>query len=140
MGASARRSIVTASMVLGLLGVSAVARAQSPPATRQFRVTRTAHPPIIDGRLTDEAWAAAEVLSEFTQVDPDEGKPATERTEIRILYDDTALYVGARLFDREAVKISRRLATRDADGDADRIVVFLDPMHDRRTGAMFQVT
>jgi len=137
-----RRSLVAAAVALGLITVSsATGRAQSPPpSTRQFRVTRAPRPPVIDGRLTDEVWAAAEVLSDFTQVDPDEGQPATERTEIRILYDDTALYVGARLFDRQATKISRRLATRDADGDADRIVVYLDPMHDRRTGAMFQVT
>ena len=141
MAALIRRSIVAASLALGLASLApATSQAQSAPAARQFRVTRTARPPVIDGRLTDEVWAAAQVLSEFTQVDPDEGKPATERTEIRMLYDDAALYVGARLFDREAMKISRRLATRDADGDADRVVVFLDPMHDRRTGAWFQVT
>jgi len=136
------RSLVAAVVALGLLTVSsATSRAQTPPpAARQFRVTRAPQPPVIDGKLADEVWAAAQVLSDFTQVDPDEGKPATERTEVRILYDDAALYVGARLFDHEAAKISRRLATRDSDGDADRVVVYLDPMHDRRTGAMFQVT
>jgi hypothetical protein len=92
MAASIRRSIVVVSMALGLVGaVAATGQAQSPPAARQFRVTRTPRPPVIDGRLTDEVWAAAQVFSEFTQVDPDEGKPATERTEIRMLYDDAAL-------------------------------------------------
>jgi hypothetical protein len=49
-------------------------------------------------------------MSDFTQIDPDEGQPATERTEVRVLYDDRALYVGVRLFDRDAAQIGRRLA------------------------------
>ena len=79
-------------------------------------------------------------MSDFTQVDPDEGKPATERTEVKVLYDDAALYVGARLFDGDAARVSRRLSTRDSDGDADRLTIYLDPMHDHVTGAMFRVT
>ncbi len=117
------------------------ARGQQPQAvTREFRATRTAKPPAIDGQLNDEAWAQAQVLSDFTQRDPDEGKPATERTEVRVLYDDSALYVGARLFDREVAQVGRRLSTRDGDGDADRITFYLDPMHDHLTGVMFRVS
>lgn len=83
----------------------------------------------------------AQVLTDFTQEDPDEGKPATERTEVRVLYDDAALYIGAQLFDREAKLIARRLLTRDGDaGDADRLTLFLDPMHDHLTGVMFRVS
>jgi hypothetical protein len=135
------RTLVSAGVVLALgLGALSLAVAQAQKPRREFHVSRTAHPPVIDGKLTDEVWSAAEVLTEFTQQDPDEGQPATERTEIRLLYDDQALYVGAHLFDHEAARVSRRLATRDSDGDADRIVVYLDPMHDRLTGAMFQVT
>jgi hypothetical protein len=109
-------------------------------ATREFRASRTTRPPTIDGQLNDEAWSRADAISGFTQQDPDEGQPATEHTEIRILYDDRALYVGARLFDREATRIGRRLATRDGDADADRITLFLDPMHDHLTGVMFRVS
>ena len=101
---------------------------------------RTSRPPVIDGKLIDEAWAAADVMADFTQIDPDEGKAATERTEVRVLYDDVALYVGAHLFDGDAARVSRRLSTRDSDGDADRMTVYLDPMHDHATGAMFRVT
>jgi hypothetical protein len=117
--------------------------AQQPPAqaavTREFSATRTTRPPVVDGRLGDEAWSRAQVLSDFIQQDPDEG-PATERTEVRILYDDTALYVGARLFDREPAQVGRRLSTRDGDGDVDRLTLYLDPMHDHLTGAMFRVS
>jgi hypothetical protein len=57
-----------------------------------------------------------------------------------VLYDDVALYVGVRLFDAEAHLIARRLSTRDGDADADRLTVFLDPMHDHLTGAIFRVS
>jgi hypothetical protein len=86
-------------------------------------------------------WSQALVMSDFTQIDPDEGQPATERTEVRVLYDDRALYVGVRLFDRDAAQIARRLTTRDGDAsDADRITLYLDPMHDHLTGVMFRVS
>src|SRR4029453_12494734 len=116
--------------VLGNVAVDVHAQQIPAPAaqTREFRATRVPRPPVIDGRLNDEVWTQAQVLSEFTQQDPDEGQPATERTEIRILYDDNALYFGARLFDHEPALVGRRLATRDGDGEADRITFYLDPM------------
>ncbi len=100
---------------------------------------RTPDPPKIDGRLTDEAWAAAAPATIFTQRDPDEGQAATERTEIRVLYDNAALYIGARLFDDEPDLISRRLSRRDGDAEADRLTIYLDPLHDHLTGASFRV-
>ncbi len=101
---------------------------------------RTPSPPVIDGRLSEEAWALAPAAADFTQRDPDEGLPATERTEVRVLYDDTAVYVGARMFDGEPQRIDRRLSPRDSDPDADRLTVYLDPMRDRLTGAIFRVS
>src|SRR5687768_14602226 len=69
------------------------------------KAMRATAPPSIDGQLSEEAWKQAEPATNFTQVDPDEGQPATERTEVRILYDDRALYIGARMLDREARSI-----------------------------------
>ncbi|HEX9710013.1 MAG TPA: hypothetical protein VGB42_08635 [Candidatus Thermoplasmatota archaeon] len=63
--------------------------------------TRTPLPPRIDGRPDEDVWAAAEVLTDFVQSQPDAGRLATERSEVRILYDDQALYVGAVLYDSE---------------------------------------
>jgi hypothetical protein len=79
---------------------------------------------------------------DFLQKDPDEGKPATEPTEVRFLYDDDALYVGARMFDSEPSKIAKRLTRRDGDTDgiADRFIVGLDAHHDKLTGSLFWVT
>jgi hypothetical protein len=101
---------------------------------------RVTVPPAIDGELDDEAWAGAEPATRFTQLDPEEGQPATERTELRVVFDDEAVYVGARMFDREAGLIARRLASRDDDSDADSIDIYLDPMHDHQTGATFRIS
>jgi hypothetical protein len=104
------------------------------------RAVRVSEPPTIDGRLGEETWSQVPGSSEFTQRDPDEGRPASERTELRVLYDDDALYVGLRLWDSEPERIQRRLSTRDNSGDADNVQVSLDPLHDHLTGAVFIVT
>ena len=101
---------------------------------------RTAQPPQIDGRLSEEAWSHAPVADRFTQRDPQEGLPPTERTEVRVMYDQDALYIGARLYDSVPASIARRLSARDDEPDADHIAVYLDPRHDHRTGAVFVVT
>ena len=101
---------------------------------------RITHAPAIDGHLTDESWGLAQPASSFTQRDPDEGQPATERTEVRVLYDDQSIFIGIRMFDREASLISQRLSSRDGDADADWVSVYLDPMHDHKTGAEFRVS
>src|SRR4051812_6729037 len=79
----------------------------SAPAIRAARVQGAI---AVDGRLDESAWAAAQPASEFTQTDPAEGQPATERTEVRVLIGDDALYIGARLHDREPNRIKAALA------------------------------
>jgi hypothetical protein len=104
------------------------------------RAFRAATPPVIDGRLTDEPWGLTTPVSGFTQLDPDEGRPATEQTEIRMLYDDDALYIGARMFDSQPELVARRLSKRDEYPDADRVSIYLDTMHDHQTGFVFHVS
>jgi hypothetical protein len=94
----------------------------------------------VDGRLDDAGWSQAVPATEFRQRDPNEGEPASERTELRIAYGDDALYVGLRLYDSEPSKIVRRLSRRDDDTDADYVRVYLDPRLDHQTGAIFQVS
>jgi hypothetical protein len=118
----------------------AAAGQQAPTVLAEVRATRTARPPSIDGRLIDEVWTQAEPVSTFTQRDPVEGAPASERTEVRFLYDDDALYVAARLRDSEPDLIATRLSRRDNAADADLLSIYLDPMHDRLTGAVFRVS
>ena len=87
---------------------SAGAAGQAPPMPEDahvssrpiHRAVRTTGPIVIDGVLDETAWADAPVVDEFIQVDPEEGRPASELTEARILYDTEALYIGVRLHDR----------------------------------------
>ena len=95
---------------------------------------------VLDGRLDDEVWLRAPAATSFTQRDPEEGKPATEATELRIAYDESALYIGVRLHDREPSRIARQLARRDREAEADAFFLFLDPHHDHLTGASFSVS
>jgi hypothetical protein len=116
-------------------------RVAVPDAARStMTAVRTAEPPVIDGRLSDDVWEQAPSVDHFLQRDPVEGAPASERTEIRVLFDVDALYVGARLYDEEPGAISARLGSRDSWPDADHITVLLDPRHDHRTGVQFTVT
>jgi hypothetical protein len=94
----------------------------------------------VDGRLDEVAWAAAAVADVFLQRDPNEGEPATERTELRILYDDSAFYVGARLHDGDADRIIRQLSRRDVVAETDTFSLYLDPHHDHRSGVVFEVS
>jgi hypothetical protein len=128
-------------LALGAVPASA-ARAPRPEPTPAPAVeaARTAASITVDGRLDDEAWASVAPFADFTQRDPEEGQPATERTELRLLYDDDALYVGARLHDAEPHRIVKRLSRRDESAEADRFSLYLDPRRDRLTGVRFEVS
>ena len=95
--------------------------------------------PRLDGVLDDEVWQRAPIASDFLQRDPDEGEPATERTEVQVAYTDDALYVAVRAFDSQADQISAQLTRRDEYSPSDWIRVQIDSYHDRRTGFEFIV-
>jgi hypothetical protein len=108
---------------------------------RMARAIRATGPIEIDGRLDEPDWARAEPTSGFTQVEPLEGQPAMEGTEVRILYDDENLYIGARMYDSEPTRIARQLTPRGVTGRAAGYFEFsLDPNFDRSTGYTFRVT
>jgi hypothetical protein len=107
---------------------------------RSAMAVRRSGPISVDGRLDEAAWLAAPLISGFIQKDPFDGEPAVEDTEVRVLFDDDALYIGARLLDSEPGRISRQLVRRDQEGNADFFEVSLDPNLDRRTGYQFTVS
>src|SRR6476620_2981834 len=80
--------------------IAGAAHAQT-PSKIAHAVRITGATPSIDGRLDDAAWSAATVISDFVQKVPVEGAEPTVATEVRLLYDDDALYVGARLHRRD---------------------------------------
>jgi len=94
----------------------------------------------IDGDLSEASWAAAPVASGFVQTEPDEGAPATQTTEVRVLRGADALYVGAHMRDTDPAGIRRPLGRRDDIGQADFFAVALDALNDRRTAFVFGVS
>ena len=93
----------------------------------------------LNGRLDEADWAAAVPATAFRQTDPVDGAPATERTDVRVLYDAEAIYIGARMYDASG-KISTRLGRRDSDlSDSDWFIVVFDSYHDHTGGYRFRV-
>ena len=108
------------------------------PSVRAVRI-EPAERPVLDGRLDEAAWSRAEVASGFTQLRPEPGEPASQRTEALVLYDDDALYVGFRAHDTEPEQIVRRLARRDEWTVSDKVLVSVDSYGDGRTAFAFGV-
>jgi hypothetical protein len=108
------------------------------PPHAPIRATKTPSPIRCDGVLDEAAWATAEPVTEFYQQTPSQGSPVTQKTDFRILFDEGALYIGARLYDAHPESIQANLGRRDAS-PADRISVYIDPYHDKRSGYLFVV-
>ncbi len=112
--------------------------APAPPTGRAFR---TARPPVIDGLLDDEPWLEAMPIGDFVQHEPFEGQAASERTEVRLLYDDRSLYVGVMCFDTEPARILVSEGRRDSElGETDSFWMIFDTYRDRQNGFVFGTT
>lgn len=117
----------------------------SDPLTQRTAPIACAHavivPPVIDGRLTDAAWQEATPITGFVQRELHEGAAVTERTEVRILTDGQALYVGAWLYDSDPAGIVAGERVRDGDiSKSDYFGILLDTYHDRQNGFVFTTT
>ena len=94
-------------------------------------------PPQLDGVLDDNIWKTAPLHEGFRQRDPDEGKPASERTTFQIAYDNEAIYFAVMCYDKELDKIVSRLVRRDDYVDSDKVYIILDRHYNRQTGFGF---
>ena len=110
-----------------------------PPPVAHARVIE--HGPLVDGHLDDDVWKSAEPFAGFVQRELQEGAPVSERTEVRILTDGEALYVGAWLYDREPMRIVPGEKVRDVElGNSDYFAIILDTYLDRQNGFVFATT
>jgi hypothetical protein len=132
-------AVATFAAVLLSLGVPGHARAEE-PGRKLIEVTRATGEIEIDGLFDEEAWAHAEVVDSFVQVDPEEGAPPTERTEIRVLFDDDYLYLAIRMLDRDPSGLIAKQMILDGSmtGD-DRINLSFDTFDDHRNAYFFQI-
>lgn len=106
---------------------------------KQFQVARVSTPPVIDGVLDEAVWQQAQVITDFHQTRPGDGTLTSERTEVYVLYDDDAMYIGARMYDSEPHLIAAPTIRHGQGlGSDDRLVVILDPFGTRRAGYRFE--
>ena len=124
--------------VLLIFFVTAAAQAANWPEHPVLRAVRVSAPPVVDGDLSDAAWQSAPEFTDFTQHDPDDGKPPTMKTALRIVYDDHAIYFGMKMIDPQ--RPSALLARRDSFVQSDFISINLDPQLDRLSGNAFTLT
>lgn len=126
-----------ASHALGQTTGQAPAGSAHPPL-RSATAVRTFDPPVIDGNLDEAAWRNAVPTGDFVQSEPFEGEPASEATEVRILYDSQAIYVGVTLHDSEPARIVTTETGRDASSlEQDSFKVAFDTFGDKQNGFLF---
>ncbi|MDH4043913.1 MAG: carbohydrate binding family 9 domain-containing protein [Gemmatimonadota bacterium] len=140
-----QRSVRIAGGVLGLVlssGGATAMRAQSDSASPRPAVSavRLVGQIVLDGRLSEDVWRTTPAATDFRQSEPNEGTPATQRTELRFAYDGDALYVGARMFDTEgAAGVRTRLVRRDGSPNSDFLEIIFDTFHDHLGRTFFRV-
>lgn len=108
---------------------------------RQINAIKSSHAPRIDGILDDSVWQKAPIATDFITNSPEYGKPATAKTEVRVVYDNNAIYIAAYIHD-DPGKIRRQFTARDQEqrADVDFFSVFLDTYRDRQNAFQFLVT
>jgi hypothetical protein len=112
--------------------------ASTPTDDRRTSATRiTGEVPRIDGFLDDEIWQNIPTTAAFLQLEPVEGAAPSEETSVQIAYDEEALYIAVRCYDKNPADIVSRLVRRDAESEADWVLISLDPHLDRQTGRFF---
>jgi hypothetical protein len=119
---------------------SSIGGAVSPVGPIVVQCARLGAPINVDGALDEDIWKNGNAITAFKQLDPNEGATPSHPTEVRVAFDDDALYVGARMYDSSPDSILARLTRRDFDVPCDRFTVYLDPLYDRRSGYYFTVS
>jgi Domain of unknown function (DUF5916)/Carbohydrate family 9 binding domain-like len=121
-------------------GVPNTARSVPDEGTRVAEAMRVGHTPKLDGTLDDPLWQLAKPITDFRQREPHEGEPATEKTEVRILYTRNAVYFGIHCYDSEPSRIVATELRRDVSQDLDdHFEISIDSNHNRRGGYVFEI-
>lgn len=135
-----RRSLALVVSVVALSPALA-APIDAQEARDEYRVSaiRTSVPPVLDGKLDEGVWERAGRLEDFVQQEPDEGAPASEQTDVYVLYDAENLYLGVRAWDTSEGGVTATEMRRDSDRilEEDNVQIILDTFSDSRSGYMF---
>ena len=128
--------------LLGLVVVFPICVSAAPgPTTYQAEAYRTFQSIEIDGDFSETDWQQAKPINQFVQTEPDEGRPITESTEVRILYDDKNIYFGFTCSSAHRNNIVANEMRRDADDlrENDNVFILLDTYNDKRNGVFFRI-
>jgi len=127
-----RQAAVAVLLMSPLLGQEA-----DPPSVRAVQVTQE---PVLDGVLDEPVWQEASPVGQFRQRNPEEGSPATEKTEVRVIYSDTAIFFGVTCYDSQPDRITATQRARDADLEFDdKFSIILDTFHSHRNAFLFEM-
>ena len=145
-GMTAIPAAMLAAMLAHILGVPDIALAQNqnpvdltPPTTQITRIEES-QAPVIDGVLDDIVWQSIPALDDFRQIDPVYGGEPSERTELRLAYDNNNLYISIYAHDSEPDQIIATQKQFDGNlGRDDSVKIFIDPNASRRNGYIFEV-
>jgi hypothetical protein len=133
-----RRSCCTWLASFILLPSVLFAQSSTVPTITPGKLAEDAQGPVIDGRVDEDVWRTVEPYSTFTQQDPIEGAPATEKTEVRVIVGNGNVYVGIIAFDSDPSKIIVSQARRDASlSETDSIVMVFDTFNDSQNAFVF---
>ena len=134
--------IVLVLLCICMLFVPIIAEAQTERELPRMSAHRTSEEINVDGVLDEPAWQNVEPIRELYQIQPDEGDPVTEQSEVRIMYDDKKLYFGFIFYDSEMDKIVANDMRRDSTGlrSNDYGFLLLDTYNDRRNAVFFRFT
>ncbi|MGZ9734276.1 DUF5916 domain-containing protein [Flavobacterium sp. GNP002] len=96
----------------------------------------------IDGKVNEKVWETASVASDFIMFEPDNGKPISndKKTEVKVLYDNNAIYISALLYDNEPLKIQKEITNRDVFGVSDHFSVYINGFNDGQQDFRFFVS
>jgi hypothetical protein len=132
--------LALATSLAATVGAAQVPEGLPDPSKYVAHAQRLSTPPTIDGLLDEAVWAEPSPIGNFVQLETEDGKPATQPTEVLIGYDENNLYFGIRCFDSDPDKITKNARQRDADVSYDdRVRILLDTFHDRTNGFFFTV-
>lgn len=133
-------NIILLVFCIGLASIYPTVLKSQDPIKKQVEAVRISFPPKIDAVLDDSAWINVPIATDFLQFSPENGKPASFNSEVKFVYDDRALYVGAILYDSLPDEIPRELSRRDDINIADHFGVYIDCFNDYLTAFGFIVT
>ncbi len=140
-----QKKILTSILLLAFFsslgfGLSPLEKNEKEEIAKYFLTAKeTDIPPNIDGILDEEQWDSAQAATHFIQKQPSEGFPATEDTEVKILYDSENLYIGIMCYDSEPSRIIASEKRRDSEDiyQNDHFQIMMDTFHDKRNGYVF---